>query len=79
MRFPTKLHNESNISRLYQKVQKIKEDIHLKSDFDIGVKMLRIVSEKLGWSCMMFEAQQELANEKMDVKIGCDLRGVHVR
>jgi hypothetical protein len=42
-------------------VQTIKNDPHIKSDFDIGVKILQKASSIPGWSCIMFDAYQEMA------------------
>lgn len=74
------MHTESNIFRIYQKIDRIRTDQTIKSDYDIAIRILQKASEKPGWSCIMFEALREMVNsDPIEVKIGCDLRGIRVR
>lgn len=53
--FPSKLHQESIINRLYQKIKKIANDFTIKSDFDLAIKIITKASQRPGWSCIMFD------------------------
>ena len=53
--YPSRLHEESAINRLYKKIEKYKGDALIKTDFDFAIRIAQKAASRPGWSCIMEE------------------------